>query len=201
MSGGTDRKELTDMDAMTALKTRQSYKADSLSDPAPDDVTLTEILQTATSAPDHGAIRPWRFIVMQGKDRDALGDLFVEALKAKKPDASEEELYDLRAKPMRSPMIVAVYAEIMENHPKVPPVEQICSTAMAAENILLTTHAKGYGAILVTGWMAHDETVKAGLGLASKDELIGFIYLGTPPSGARTKNRPDVSAYIREWKR
>lgn len=187
------------MTVLNTLNQRQSVKADLLGDPAPSDVELQDILQAGMSAPDHGAIRPWRFKVIRGDDRLHLADLFASALLAKTPDADEEAVANIRSKPMRSPLIVAICAEIMEDHPKVPPVEQIVATACATQNILLAANAKGYGAVLLSGWPAHDLTVKEGLGLQAKDEIVGFLYLGTPTDETREKKRPEVTKYISHW--
>lgn len=187
------------MTILNALNQRQSVKADLLGDPVPDDAELQDILQAGMSAPDHGAVRPWRFKIIRGEDRNHLAGLFAKALKANDPTADDEAIATIRSKPMRSPLIVAVCAEIMENHPKVPPVEQIVATACATQNILLAANEKGYGAILLSGWPAHDKTVKEGLGLQAKDEIVGFLYLGTPTEAPREKKRPEVTKFISNW--
>ena len=69
------------MDAIDVLLSRQSTKATLLADPAPDDAQLLDLLQTGMSAPDHGAIRPWRFKVIRGEARERLSDVFESALK------------------------------------------------------------------------------------------------------------------------
>jgi len=40
------------------------------------------MFQSAVRAPDHGRLRPWRFVVIEGDKRAALGELMVEADKA-----------------------------------------------------------------------------------------------------------------------
>ena len=46
----------------------------------PDDQALARILETATTVPDHGGLRPWRFAVVSGAGRDRLGDALVAGL-------------------------------------------------------------------------------------------------------------------------
>ncbi|MTI08754.1 nitroreductase family protein, partial [Curvivirga aplysinae] len=157
------------MDILKALNERRSVKADLLVEPAPRGEDLIEILQTGMSAPDHGVIRPWRFTIIDGEDRNKLGDIFAEALQQDKPESTEEDLNNIRAKPLRAPLIVTIWAEITEDHPKVPPAEQIVATSCAAENILLATQAKGFGGVLLTGWPAFHNHVKKSLGMADKD--------------------------------
>ena len=94
---------------------------------------------------------------------------------------------------------MAIWAEITEGIAKVPPVEQLVATAAATQNMLNALHAKGYGAILVTGAPCYDEAVKAALGLAAKDHLLGFVHIGTPNGTAAGKQRPAPAEFLREW--
>ena len=59
------------MDTLTALTTRVS--APRLEAPGPSDEQLDMLLRAAIRAPDHGLLRPWRFIVLQGRQRERLG--------------------------------------------------------------------------------------------------------------------------------
>ena len=52
------------MNAIEALHTRES--AAKLQDPAPDDAELSAIVQAALRAPDHGRLRPGRFLAIPG---------------------------------------------------------------------------------------------------------------------------------------
>lgn len=186
-------------DPLAVIAERRSVKPANLGDPAPDDAALAELLQASMSAPDHGAIRPWRFRIIRGESRHALSDLFENALRLRDPDADEHARATLRSKPLRAPLIVAVGAEVMENHPKVPREEQIVAAACATQNLLLAAHIKGWGAILLTGWMAHDITVKKGLGFKQSDALIGFVYMGTTTETPREMARPDVKSFTEIW--
>jgi nitroreductase len=183
-----------------ALLARQSTKAATLVEPAPGDAELAQVFEAAVRAPDHGAIRPWRFRVIRGAAREELGRVLAEALKRRKPESTEEELQAQAAKPLRSPMIVAVGAEVMENHPKVPPIEQVIAAGMATQNVLLALDALGYGAVFLSGPLAYDPLVKRAFGLADKDTLLGFVYIGTPSEARREKKRPDAGAFVEEWR-
>lgn len=181
------------------ITNRRSVKAALLVEPAPSDAELQDLLQVCMSAPDHGAIRPWRFKVIRGDDRRALSDLFAEALRKREPDADEDAIANIRSKPLRSPLIVAVGVDVMENHPKVPAEEQLVAAACATQNLLMAAQAAGWGAVLLTGWPAFDKTVRIGLGFAPKDKLVGFVYLGTPSEIPRPMQRPDAGQFIENW--
>lgn len=181
------------------IANRRSVKAALLMEPAPSDEELQDLLQVCMSAPDHGAIRPWRFKVIRAEDREKLSDLFEAALRKREPEVDEEAVANIRSKPMRSPLIVAVGVDVMENHPKVPAEEQLVAAACATQNLLLAAQAAGWGAVLLTGWPAFDETVRTGLGFAEKDKLVGFVYLGTPSETPRPMTRPEAGQFIESW--
>jgi nitroreductase len=181
------------------IASRQSFKAVDLSEPAPDDAELERLMTAAVAAPDHGALRPWRFLTIRGAARERLADVFEAAQRARDPMSCEEDILALKQKPLRSPLIVAVAAEITENHPKVPPEEQVIAAACAAQNFMLAAHAAGWGAILLTGWTAHDPMVRRALGFQEKDRLIGWIYMGAPPADYRIKKRPEPSKFLSAW--
>ena len=133
------------------------------------------------------------------RGREALGDVFVEALKKRKPEADDAAIDKERQRPLRAPLIVAVCAITNPDHPKVPVIEQIVSAGAAAHNLLIACHIKGYGAIMLTGDNAHDAAVHAALGLEPKDTVVGFIYIGTPKQELRGKKRPPVEGFLENW--
>ena len=169
------------MQAIDALLKRRSAKT--LIEPAPDEGALELIFRSAARAPDHGRLRPWRFIVIRGAGRERFGDLLADHLRRNQPSASDEALRRERQKALRAPMIIVV-AAICNASVKVPVIEQILSTGAAAQNIMLAAYALGFNAMWKTGASAYDETVKAALKLEQKDAIVGFLYLGTEAAGA-----------------
>jgi nitroreductase len=169
------------MQAIDALLRRRSAKT--LTDPAPDAGALELLLECGARAPDHGRLRPWRFIVIRGAARERLGELMADLLRRKDPAASAEALQRERQKPLRAPLIIAV-AAVCDTAARVPPIEQILAAGAAAQNIMLAAGALGFGAMWKTGEAAYDEAVKSALGLTAPDAIVGFLYLGTAPPGA-----------------
>ena len=53
---------------------------------------IVSMLRAAVAAPDHGRLRPWRFLHITDAGRDALGELFAEAKRRKDPGCSLAEL-------------------------------------------------------------------------------------------------------------
>ena len=182
-----------------ALAARRSVKPDLMGAPGPDEGMLMELLQAGMSAPDHGGLKPWRFLVFRGEARRCLGDIFRAAYAQDNPNAPALELDAVAAKPYRAPVVVAVYAEIVLHHPKVPPWEQLAAVAMATGNILNAAYAAKMGAILLTGWTCENARVKADLGLAEHDLLLGYLYFGTIMQPPQPVERPPARRFVRMW--
>lgn len=169
------------MQAIDVLLERRSAKT--LAEPAPDDGALELLLECASRAPDHGRLRPWRFIVIRGAARERLGELMADQLRRKQPAASAETLHREQQKPLRAPLIIVV-AAVCNATARIPPIEQILAAGAAAQNMMLAAPALGFGAMWKTGDAAYDDTVKVTLGLQAGDAIVGFLYLGTVPPDA-----------------
>jgi nitroreductase len=175
------------MDTMDAILTRHSI-AKVKSDPVEREL-VEKLLHAAIQAPNHYRVRPWRFVVLTGKSREALGDVMAQTLKKQNPDLPDSALDIERAKPLRAPVLVAVGVD-KPSEPKVLEIENICATAAAVENLLLAAHAEGLGAMWRTGPAARDPEIKKFLGFEPDQELIGFVYLGYPDLEATVVERP-----------
>jgi nitroreductase len=160
-----------------------------LAEPAPADAELTMMLAAAATAPDHGLLRPWRAIVLRGAALDRLGAAFAEAHRAREPDCRPEDHARTAGKPRRAPVIVAVVARVRP-HPKIPEWEQLVTAGCAAQNLCLAAHALGYGSMWRTGWYGEEPIVRDHLGLADHEQVVGWLYLGTP-DGPPPLPRPD----------
>ena len=187
------------MKALDAVLTRQSVPPAFLREPGPDGAALERIVAAGASAPDHGRVGPRRVILIRSAARARLGEVFAQALLKRQPDAPAAALEQERARPLRAPLLIAVAAKLDPQHPKIPEIEQILSTAAAAQNILIAAHAEGFGAKWLTGANAYDEHVKSALGLGPDDRLIGFIHIGTIEGSPPAVPHADPRAHIVEW--
>ncbi|HMN43991.1 MAG TPA: nitroreductase [Povalibacter sp.] len=163
------------MDLLTGIESRTS--AAKLIEPAPTREHIERIIGAGARAPDHGRLRPWRFVVLQGEARRTLADAMADLLRRKNPEATAEDLDGERRKPMRAPTIVVVAAHITKG--KIPEIEQVLAVGAAVQNMMLAAGALGYGAMWKTGGAAYDAGVKQALGLAADDHIVAFLYLGT----------------------
>jgi nitroreductase len=187
------------MDALEALLTRRTVPPAKMGPPGPDEAALRLILEAGAAAPDHGQLRPSRFLVVRGAGRERLGELFAAFARRQVPEPSAAEIEKQRTAPLRGSVIVVVVARIDQAHPKIPEVEQIAAVAAAMQNMLLAAHALGFAAKWATGKQAYDHSVKAGLGLADADRVIGFLYLGSYAAEHAPPPRAGLDGVVAEW--
>jgi nitroreductase len=150
---------------------------------------IEKLLNAAVQAPNHYKVRPWRFVVISGNGRKRLGNLMAEILQQKYPELNSEVLEKERAKPLRSPVLIAVGVD-KPNGPKVLEIENICAAAAACQNMLLAAQALGLGAHWRTGDAAREPQIKKFLGLSEDQYLIGFLYIGYPEVSPEPYQRP-----------
>jgi reactive intermediate/imine deaminase len=184
------------VDTLTSRATPKWFSA-----PAPSADVLNAALEAAVAAPDHGRMRPWRFILIEGAAREAFGGMLAEALKRRQPNATAAELAREAAKPLRAPLIIVVAAKLSAR-PGVPEVEQILSAGAAVQNLSLALHAHGFGAAWKTGEAAYDPIVKNALGLDEGDAIVAFLYAGTPVATSTPtpmRPRPRADDLVRHW--
>jgi len=179
------------MDALDLLLTRES--ALKLDAPGPSEADLDQMFQSAVRAPDHGRLRPWRFIVIEGDARAKLGQVLVSALGAN--EATPERTATEQHRFLRAPVIVAVISRAREAIP-IPEWEQVLSSGAVCQNLLLAAHAQGFVASWITEWCAYHPTVKDKLGLRSGERIAGFIYIGSATVALEERVRPDLDALI-----
>lgn len=163
------------MELLSGIESRTS--ALKLGDPAPSREQIEQIIRAGARAPDHGRLRPWRFVVLGQEGRAQLGEAMAAMQRAKSPQSTPEQLDAERRKTQRAPIIIVVAAKI--SRIRIPEIEQINAVSAAAQNMCLAAHALGLGVMWKTGAAAYDEGVKALFGLAPEDHIVAFLYLGT----------------------
>jgi len=184
------------MDALELLVGRES--ATKLASPGPDQEALEKMFQSALRAPDHGRLRPWRFVVVRGGARERLGELFADHLQRAQPQLGAEALQRERLRAFRAPLIVVVAAQC-NPEVKIPVIEQTLSAGAAAHAMMLAAFALGFNAMWKTGGPAYDQTVKQALGFAATDAIVGFLYLGTETAPPASPARGEWRDLVRYW--
>ena len=186
------------MGVLDAIRTRRSVGR--VRPEAPPRALVERVIEAATWAPNHRLTEPWRFFVLAGDARLALGEAMGRARLARLADPTADraaEFAKAAAKPLRAPVVVAVAVEPVAG-PKVVEVEEVAAGAAAVQNLLLAAHALGLAAIWRTGDPAYDPEVKAFFGLDPAAHLLGFVYLGYPDGEAPRRARTPA-AHVTRW--
>ena len=165
------------MDVMTAVLTRRSEPH--LVEPAPSDQEFAYLLRAAATAPDHGRLRPWRWILVRDEGRAALGHCFADEQAG--PELGRSQL-DAETQP--APLLAALVFSPAPNGPDhggpVPEWEQLAATSAMAASLILLLHARGFGSAWHTGRSTESQRIRRVLGLHREERLLGWLYIGTP---------------------
>tara|TARA_B100000886_G_scaffold21202_1_gene13513 strand:- start:220 stop:780 length:561 start_codon:yes stop_codon:yes gene_type:complete len=168
-----------------------------LVEPHPSADQMKLVYEAALRAPDHGWIRPSRFIEVSGDGLEKLSNIFQEFARNHLEDVSDDILEKYKQAPFRAPMIIILVSTIKE-HPKVPALEQMFSTAAAGQNILLALNALGFGGIWRTGKFALNKKIGSFLGLDDNQEVLGYLYIGTPAGDNKKIPQLDLEDFVKK---
>ncbi len=182
-------------DALELLKTRRSVKPIELTGPAPSAAETDALLTIAARVPDHGKLKPWRFIVFEGSAREAAGEIIAGVFRAAHPEATPDQVEFERKRLARAPLVVAVVSRAAP-HVKIPEWEQQLSAGAAAMNLVTAAHAMGFAASWITEWYAYDRAVLDRLGLDDNERIAGFVHIGRPRKPPEDRDRPALAEIV-----
>ena len=182
---------------LSLLRTRRSAKPRTLSGSGPTGEELEQMLEIAARTPDHGKLQPWRFVVVEQEQRDALAALLRQALSEEDDCATiahhnkEDEFAHYGGT-----LVVLVSAPVGGH--KIPVWEQELSCGAAGMNLLLGATALGYLAGWVTGWRAYSPRVTAAF-CEPGQRIAGFIFIGRSELELDERPRPELVDVARTW--
>lgn len=171
-----------------------------LSAPAPDGETLKKILQTGLTAPDHGRLKPWHYILVQGDNRADFVEEMLSSLKRGQPDLSDEKIQKRRRYYNSIPLFIVLGIKLQE-HPKIPKEEQKLSVAASAMNILNALEMSGYAGMWISGTFCKDPLFIARLRQPHITALAGIIFAGSADINRKRPQRPDIDEHIDFWEK
>lgn len=185
--------------AIDLLLTRRSGKARDMVEPGPSGAELKQILNAGMRVPDHGKLAPWRFIVVERLEQEALGNALAQTYLNEKPDAGKLEVEAIRSFPSQAPVMITVLSRINTAR-AIPHWEQQLSSGAACQNMLNAAHALGYVGNWLTGWCAYSADAVRILGGEADDRVAGFLFIGTAGKDLQERPRPefdDIVSYYR----
>ncbi|MDF3069069.1 MAG: putative nitroreductase [Polyangiaceae bacterium] len=176
--------------ALELLLSRRS--ATTLESPGPTQEELGLLLAAAGSVPDHGQLRPFRFVVVSGEGRGAFGRALAASAQDLNPSLAESKLEGISSKAFRSPTSILVIASPKAG--KIEKWEQLATAACAGYSVVLAAHALGIGAVWKSVPFTRGRGLIELLELNPSEELLGWIHLGTSTQDPSVRAPFDVAA-------
>jgi nitroreductase len=179
------------MDVIRAIESRQSIGR-MKQDPVPKEL-IERILESAVHAPNHRITEPWRFHVFTGKGRGELARARATIARLQADAEAEDEelaagrISRERKKAFRAPVVIAVICKAGRD--EVETLENYAACAAAVQNMQLTAHALGLGAMWRTGSSAYHEHMREFFSLKEGDTIVAHLYVGYPDMGERPRRR------------
>lgn len=184
---------------VTKILTRRSNKL--VQAPGPNPEQLKQILQTAVCAPDHAALRAWRFVLIERSEIEAFTDLAIGATRRSGREITPQKEQNTRNWMSKVPLLIGLAYKISHDNSKVPEIEQTLSMGAAVMNIQNAAHALGFASYWSTGLGTYTEEVPEALGFDGLDyRFVGFLAVGTPINSAPPAQRPDAMQLTHVWK-
>jgi len=184
--------------ALAPLLERRSVSPKRLGLPAPEAADIDQMITAALSAPDHGGLHPWRFLVFSADQRERLADLFEQEKLRRDPLAPREDVERAREHATRSPALLA-FIVAPKARMRVPEREQSLAAGAALGNFLNAAHQLGYGAIMLSGERCFDPVLCAALGVQPAEYLAGFISLGSVATVPPQRKPVPLDAVRSSW--
>jgi nitroreductase len=183
------------MDVYEAIRGRSSVAQ--VSPEPPDRAVVERLLDAATWAPFHHVREPWRFVVISGAARAALGAIAADTLRVDgvPPETHAKVREKERTKFERAPVVVATIALPADND--VDREENYAATSAATQNLLLAAHREGLTGFWRTGRLAREPAILDALGVAEGERVVGMIYLGYPQRPAAPRVREPAAGKTR----
>ena len=180
------------MDALELLTQRRSCAA--LKAPAPEGEALETILKAALRVPDHQALKPYEFILVKDEGIERLSVLFEKAAIA---SGQSPELVQRAPKlPRRAPLIIIVVAKAKKSV-AADLFEQRLTAGCAVMAMQMAALAQGFSGIWRSGWPMFNRGLHESLDLGPDDQIVGFLYLGTPVTIPSPAPQADPKDFIR----
>ena len=183
--------------ARALIATRRNVSPKRLVEPGPHQKQLEQIFAAAAAAPDHAELTPWRFIIVPQGKRCLLAEAFALALIDRDPGATLVQIEAAREKAYRAPFLMLALGKLpVDAMPDIPDQECVVSLGCAIQNMLLLTHAMGYGGGLTSGKAMASRRLRELFRLARNETPVCFINIGTVSTRKPGRVRPVFGNFV-----
>jgi nitroreductase len=161
------------------MESRRHVSPKRLIGPGPTAAQLQCMLAMAATAPDHGQLTAWRFVIVPAEKRHLLAEVFSLALVVCDPDATLDQMNSAREKAFRAPLLMLAIARLGRARSDIPALERMVSMGCAVQNILLAAHALGFGSGLTSGQAMESSHLRSLFAVTDGESPVCFINIGT----------------------
>ncbi len=162
---------------------------------------LLQLLENANYAPTHRHTEPWRFRIIETKEKkEELGSILAACYQEQSHTEafSEIKFNKMKTRAGKSAVVLAI---CMQRDPKasIPEWEELAAVAMAVQNIWLSAWPLGIGMYWGSPKAIESPEIATFLGLQEGECCLGFLYMGRmqPQLQLEAKRRPITDKIIR----
>jgi nitroreductase len=167
----------------------QRRSASILQEPAPDRSTVEKILQVAGTVPDHGSLKPYRFVIVEGAGRDRFAEALVNAGVEAKGSLDEKKQAKLKSKAYAAPMQIVIIFSPRDSE-KIPDWEQMASASCTGYALALAANALGFGAVWKSFAFDPGSLMQQIFQLQPRERVLGWVNVGTEKERERSTRAP-----------
>ncbi len=161
------------------------------------EINLNQIIQAGIRVPDHGALNPWKLVIIQGEKLAKIDKEIILKEYIKKNPNSDKKFQKIESKRLqRAGAVIAVLSTPVD-HPSIPLWEMQLSSGAVCMNLLSCAQSLGYAAQWLTEWYSYNDTMLGYLGgRIGIDKISGFIYIGHKIEEPNERKRPNPANVI-----
>lgn len=183
--------------ACSLMSSRQNVSPRRLVEPGPADAEIETMLDMAATAPDHGLLTPWHFVLIPKHRRSLLADAFAQALIARDPGATQAQIEAASDKAYRAPCLLLAIVHLGAAESGIPACERLVSLGCAIQNLLLTATSMRYGCGLTSGRSLESEPIRKLFALTPSEQAVCFVAIGATSQHKPVRQRPTSASIMR----
>lgn len=151
---------------------------------------VEKLLDISCYAPNHKMREPWRFIILDGKQKEVFKQRYIEEL----PKAEAEVVSKKISRLLHAPMIVAFIMPLTLDYDD--EIEDLQANAMLVQNFLLLANEQGLSTHVKTPMRMKTDLFKSVLKLEAREIISCIVMVGYKDKETAAKRRTPAAELI-----
>jgi nitroreductase len=155
---------------------------------------IEELLEASVYTPNHKMREPWRFIVIDGKEKEVLKTRYLEQL-------SKDYISDIQTqldKILKAPTIIAFLMPLSLDYDD--EIEDLQANAMLIQNFLLLANEKGLSTQIKTPLFIKTDLFKSILDVKPREIITALVMVGYADKNNAAKRRTPAAELLSYYK-